>query len=148
MKVLRETTDFQLNEKLELFNNLKMYIDKQEDKIHEIQEERGEEILFNVSNSVSMFVNQISQLQDRLIIMQEERCQLQAKHDEANTKIASLEESIKTDFISKVDYDLLMKEKDILSRTPKSVVSVKLFLFASIGVMPIAYQLYMVPISF
>ena len=125
MKVLRETTEFQLNEKLELYNNLQMYIDKQEAKIHEIQENRGEEILFNVSNSVSMFVNQINQLQDRLIALQEEKSQLQAKNDETNKKIASLEDSMKTDFISKVDYDLVVKEKDILSRTPRSMVSVK-----------------------
>ena len=116
MKTLRESTDFKLQEKMNLCNQLKFYVDKQEQTIHNLQEDKGEEVLFNTSNSVTMFVNQINDLQDRIIVFQENNGQLKSQIDELNNEIIKLKDSITADYVCKDDYDLLLKEKEILSK--------------------------------
>lgn len=119
IKALRESTDFELHEKMNLCHQLKIYINQQEQVLHDLQQSNGEEILFNTSNSVTMFVKQINEVQDKLIKIQEENCQLKAQNEELHVEIAKLKDEIKEDYVSKHDYNLLLKEKEILSKTPR-----------------------------
>ena len=111
------SSDFKLQENMKLCNNLKIYIDEQEEKMQEIQASKGEDVLFNVSNSVRMFVKQISELQGQLTNLQEENNMMKALCKEKDTEICHLKEKIKSEYVSKFDYDLLTKEKEIIAKT-------------------------------
>ena len=117
MKALRESTESQLQEKMKLCNNLKMYIDEQEGKMQEILISKGEDVLFNVSNSVRMFMKQISELQSQLSKQRDENSRLNVLNREKDVEVYQLKDQIKTEYVPKLDYDLLMKEKEIVART-------------------------------
>ena len=102
---------------MKLCNNLKIYIDEQEEKMQEIQTSKGEDVLFNVSNSVRMFVKRISELQGQLSKFQEENSNMKLQCKEKDTEICQLKEKIKSEYVPKFDYDLLTKEKEIIAKT-------------------------------
>uniref|UniRef100_A0A7M5TT09 Kinesin-like protein n=2 Tax=Clytia hemisphaerica TaxID=252671 RepID=A0A7M5TT09_9CNID len=116
MKICKETTEFKLEEKLKLYSSMQQYIVLQENQMHEIQQEKGEDVLFNVSNSVNMFVKQIDELQERLVKFNDENCHLKALCEEKEQKFSKLQQDMKTKYVPKLDYDLLSKEKDIISK--------------------------------
>ena len=95
MKICKETTEFKLEEKLKLYSSMQQYIALQENQMHELQQEKGEDVLFNVSNSVNMFVKQIDELQERLIKFNDENCHLKALCEEKELKFSRLQQAFK-----------------------------------------------------
>ena len=138
IEALKESTDFKLQENMKLCSSLKMYIDEQEDKMQEVLVSKGEDVLFNVSNSVRMFVKQIAELQNQLIKFQEENSEMKSLCQKKDSDICQLKEKINSEYVPKFNYDLLIKEKQILARTqltPLKVIqrSFQLFFFTING---------------
>lgn len=123
MRTIEKCSQLKLVEQEKLVSDLRILIDKQESHIHRLLEDNGEEILFSVSNSLSDFVKRINEMQDEKVELQKENIELQAKHEQLQSEMSSIKATVISSYVPIEKYDLLTKEKELLSRreTPSKV---------------------------